>query len=160
MFSMYAMRRRVVTTMAVAGAAGLLTAPALAQDTPDPNAGNLTLSVGVDTLNTYMFRGIRQDDTGVISWPYADLGLSLFSGDGAVKSIGVNVGTWNSLHTGAAGLDSDDLQVGSATGKLWYESDFYATVGLGFGRGVSVGTTYTAYTSPNSMFGTVKEIAF
>jgi hypothetical protein len=29
----------------------------------------------------------------------------------------------------------------------------------GFGRGVSVGTAFTAYTSPNDLFTTVKEIA-
>ena len=66
----------------------------------------------------------------------------------------MNIGTWNSLHTGDAGLDN------SINGKLWYESDFYATLGLGFGGGTSLGVTYTAYTSPNGLFGTVKEIAF
>ncbi len=124
-----------------------------AQEAADPNPGNLTVSAGVDALNTYMFRGIRQDDTEIISWPFADLGLSLFSGEGAVKSVSANVGSWNSLHSGAAGSDGP-------SGKMWYESDFYATLGLGFGGGVSLGTTYTAYTSPNSTFGTVKEIAF
>jgi hypothetical protein len=43
---------------------------------------------------------------------------------------------------------------------MWYESDFYATLGFGFGGGTSFSTTYTAYTSPNSGFTTVKEIAF
>jgi hypothetical protein len=43
---------------------------------------------------------------------------------------------------------------------MWYESDFYTTLGLGFGGGASVGTTYTAYTSPTNGFSTVKEIAF
>jgi hypothetical protein len=109
---------------------------------------------GIDFLNTYMFRGIRQDDSGLITWPYADLGLAVYSGDGSLKSVGINVGTWNSLHTGPTGSDN------TTNGKMWYESDFYATFGLGFGGGVSLGTTYTAYTSPNSMFTTVKEIAF
>jgi hypothetical protein len=159
MFSTEGVRRNVLALTAAAALAAAT--PALAQNAPaDPNAGNLTLTAGIDALNTYMFRGIRQDDTGVITWPFADLGLSLYSGDTTLKSVTVNVGSWNSLHTGAAGLDSDDLQLGSATGKLWYESDFYATVGVGLAGGVSVGTTYTAYTSPNSMFGTVKEVAF
>jgi hypothetical protein len=43
---------------------------------------------------------------------------------------------------------------------MWYESDFYATLGLGFGGGTSFSTTYTAYTSPNSGFTTVKELSF
>jgi hypothetical protein len=129
-----------------------LAAPAAAQNAPDPNPGNLTFTGSFDFLNTYMFRGIRQDDTKLIMWPAADLGMAVYSGDGGLKSLGLNVGSWNSLHTGSAGADGP-------SGKLWYEGDFYATLGLGFGGGVSLGTTYTAYTSPNNMFTTVKEIA-
>ena len=130
----------------------LLAAPASAQG-PDPNPGNLTFTGSMDFLNAYMFRGIRQDDTGVIMWPAADLGMAVYSGDGGLKSASVNLGSWNSLHTGDTGSDS-------RTGKLWYEGDFYATLGLGFGGGVALSTTYTAYTSPNNAFSTVKEIAF
>ena len=143
--------RRVATAL-WAVAALLWAIPAVAQGT-DPNPGALTLTANIDFVNAYMFRGIPQDESGVIMWPSADLGVALFSGDGAVKSVGVNVGTWNSLHTGDAGLNN------LVNGKLWYESDFYATVGFGFGR-TSLGVTYTAYTSPNGLFGTVKEIAF
>jgi len=90
----------------------------------------------------------------VIMWPSADLGIALFSGDGGLKSIGVNIGTWNSLHTGDAGLNN------LVNGKMWYESDFYATVGFGLSGGTTAAVTYTAYTSPNGLFGTVREIAF
>ena len=127
--------------------------PARAQGGSDPNPGNLTLTAGIDFTNAYFFRGIPQDDTGVILWPYGDLGIALHHGDGAIKSTSVNIGMWNSLHTGVAGLDG--------LGKLWYESDFYATFGLGFGKGTSVGVTYTAYNSPNNGFAPpVKEVSF
>ena len=127
--------------------------PASAQGS-DPNTGALTLSGGFDFLNAYMFRGIPQDedDFGSVMWPYADLGIALIAGDGAFKSLGVNIGTWNSLHTGGVGLDGPFR-------RLWYESDFYATLGVGLGGGTSLGFTYTAYTSPNGMFTTVKEFA-
>jgi hypothetical protein len=126
---------------------------AYAQGSADPNPGALTLTAGIDFANAYFFRGIFQDDTGVVMWPYGDLGFALFSGDGALKSVGVNIGTWNSLHTGDAGLDGP-------SGELWYESDFYSTLALGFGKGVALGVTYTAYNSPNGGFGTVKELSF
>jgi hypothetical protein len=113
----------------------------------------MTLAASLDLVSTYMFRGIRQHSTGIAVWPVADLGLAVYSGDGGVKSVGVNFGTWNSLHSGDTGADGP-------TGKIWYESDFYATLGLGFGGGTSLATTYTAYTSPNNAFTTVKEIAF
>ena len=134
---------------------GLGASPAWSQGSApsDPNPGNITLTGGIDFLNAYLFRGIPQDDTGVVMWPYGDLGFALHSGDGLFKTIGVNVGLWNSLHTGDAGLDGPSR-------KLWYESDFYATFGLGFGKGTSVGVTYTALTSPNGMFNSVRELSF
>jgi hypothetical protein len=145
-----------VTRVAAAlGAAAALSwaAPASAQSA-DPNPGAMTLTANFDVVNAYMFRGIPQDESRVIMWPSADLGIALFSGDGGLKSVGVNIGTWNSLHTGDAGLKN------LVNGKMWYESDFYATVGFGLSGGLAAGVTYTAYTSPNGLFGTVKEIAF
>jgi hypothetical protein len=128
--------------------------PATAQTSaPDPNPGRMTLTGSFDVVSTYMFRGIRQNSTGIALWPAADLGLAVYSGEKTVKNVGVNIGTWNSLNTGDTGSDGP-------SGKLWYESDFYAALAVGFGRGVSFTTTYTAYTSPNNSFSTVKEIMF
>jgi hypothetical protein len=67
--------------------------PAQAQGSADPNPGAVTLTAGFDFANAYFFRGIPQDDTGVVMWPSGDLGFALFSGDGALKSVGVNIGT-------------------------------------------------------------------
>jgi len=119
---------------------------------PDPNPGNMTLTGSVDAVSTYMFRGIRQHSTGIALWPAADLAVAIHSGQGSLKSVGLNLGTWNSLHTGDTGADGPN-------GKLWYESDFYTTLALGFGGGTSLNTRYTAITSPHNAFTTVKEIA-
>lgn len=147
--------RKHALALAMATCALLLaTAPARAQEPADPNPGALTVTGSFDVLNQYMFRGIRQNSTGVAMWPAVDLGFAAYSGDGGLKSVGINVGTWNSLHTGDTGLDN------SLNGKLWYESDFYTTLGFGFGGGTSLGITYTAYTSPNNLFTTVKEFMF
>jgi hypothetical protein len=137
-------------TMAIAAPAA---AQAQASAAPDPNPGKMTLAGSFDGVSTYMFRGIRQHSTGIALWPAADLGLAVYSGDQQLKSVGVNFGTWNSLHTGDTGTDGP-------SGKLWYESDFYTTVSFGFGRGTSLGATYTAYTSPNNAYTTVKEFMF
>jgi hypothetical protein len=125
---------------------------ALAQD--DPNPGALSFTGGLDVPSVYFFRGIRQEaDPKLTLWPYGDLGIALYSGDGGVKSVGINIGVWNSLHTGTSGT-------GGLTERLHYEEDFYTTLSLGFGGGVTLGTTFTAYTSPNSMFTTVRELSF
>lgn len=122
------------------------------QEPADPNPGAVSVSGGIDFQSTYMFRGIRQHSTGVATWPWADLGFAAYSGNGTLTSVGLNVGSWNSQHTGDTGADGPSQ-------KLWYESDFYATLGLGFGGGVALATTYTAYTSPNNTFTSVKEIS-
>ena len=43
---------------------------------------------------------------------------------------------------------------------MWYETDFYTSLGFGFSDAWSTDVTYTAYMSPNQMFGTVKELSF
>jgi len=131
-------------------------APAFAQASgsgPDPNPGNLSLVGGLDAVSTYMFRGIRQHATGIALWPTAEVDAAIYTGKGNVRSVGVNVGTWNSLHTGDTGADGP-------TGRLWYESDFYATLALAFGPSTTVNTSFTAITSPNNTFTTVKELSF
>ena len=45
--------------------------PARAQGSADPNPGAVTLTGGFDFANAYFFRGIPQDDTGVVMWPSA-----------------------------------------------------------------------------------------
>jgi hypothetical protein len=141
---------RVALAAAIVGL-GVTTA-AFAQN--DPNPGAMTFTAGLDAPSIYFFRGIRQEtDQKLTVWPYGDFGLALYSGDGGLKSVGVNIGVWNSLHTGSSG------GAGTST-RLHYEEDFYTTLSLGFGGGVTVGTTYMALTSPNAMFSTVKEIQF
>ncbi|HEY7185973.1 MAG TPA: hypothetical protein VH436_05465 [Vicinamibacterales bacterium] len=147
-------RRMIVSTALAAAGIGIAVPAAAQAPANDPNPGNLTLTGSFDVVSTYMFRGIRQHSTGVALWPAADLGIAVYSSDkGGLRSAGVNTGTWNSLHTGDTGSDGP-------SGKLWYESDFYAALGLGFDKGVSFTTTYTAYTSPNNSYSTVKEIMF
>jgi len=154
MFVIDGVRRSALAVVAAVSVMVVISAPAFAQEAAkDPNPGAMTVTGSLDFLNQYMFRGIRQNSTGMAIWPSFDLGLAAYSGEGGLKSVGINFGTWNSLHTGDTGQDGP-------SGKLWYESDFYATLGFGFGGGNSFSTTYTAYTSPNEGFTTVKEIMF
>src|SRR5678816_3724856 len=60
----------------------LIAAPAFAQtpEAKDPNPGALTLTGSFDFLTQYMFRGIRQNSTGIAMWPAVDLGIATYSG--------------------------------------------------------------------------------
>jgi hypothetical protein len=145
-------RCHTLVIFALATAAAVIAAPASAQQSTPADTRTVAITGALDVRNAYMFRGIRQDDTGVITWPAAEVALRLHSADNGLTSVRVHVGTFNSLHSGWAGSDG-------LSGKRWYESNVYTTLALGFGNGLTVGTTYTAYRSPNKMFTTVKEIS-
>ena len=70
---------------------------------------------------------------------------------GGLKTVTLNVGSWNAIHSQ---INEDDF----GTGNKWYESDFYATAGFGFSA-ASLGFTYTSYTSPADLFAHVKELS-
>jgi hypothetical protein len=136
---------------AMAVLAVVLTAtPAWAQDPPP-----VVVTGGLDLVNQYNFRGIRQNTDGVSIWPYVDFGFTPYRGDGGLKTVGVNVGSWNAFHSQIDDVTNLD---GETTSNKWYESDFYATLGLGFGT-PSLAFTYTSYTSPANLFAHVKELA-
>jgi hypothetical protein len=145
----------VALLMASVGSATAQQAAETPSPTPEkPNAGAVTFTGALDVPSVYVFRGIVQEaDPKLTLWPAGDFGVSLFSGDKGLKSIGLNIGVWNSLQTGSSGSDGP-------TGRVHYEEDFYTTLAFGLGRGMTVGTTFTAYSSPNSTFNTVKEISF
>ena len=133
---------------------GLLAGPAAAQDS-EPNSGSVSLGAGIDFGSSYYFRGIIQEREGFIAQPYLEGGLTLFEGDEGLNSVSLAAGTWSSLHSGPSGSDG-----APGDPQMWYETDFYASLGFGFAESWSADVTYTAYMSPNQSFGTVKEIAF
>ncbi len=131
-----AVRRCGIVVCALVVLTGLA-APAAAQ-------APVAVSGGVDVTNKYMFRGIRQNVSGMAVWPAVDLALTPFTGEGGLKAVTINVGMWNSLHTEPSG---------------WYEADYYAALTLGGAKGAFT-TTYTSYTSPDDLFAHVKEVMF
>jgi hypothetical protein len=108
----------------------------------------------VDFPTVYFFRGIRQEtDPKFTTFVAGDLGIPVLAdGSGALKTATINVGTWNAFLTGSSGSDRPDT-------SAFYESDLYAGATLGFGA-ISLTPMFTAYTSPNDVFTTVKEISF
>jgi hypothetical protein len=108
----------------------------------------------VDFPTVYFFRGIRQEaDPKFTTFVAGDLGIPVLAdGSGALKTATINVGTWNAFLTGSSGSDRPNT-------SAFYESDLYAGATLGFGA-ISLTPMFTAYTSPNDVFTTVKEISF
>jgi len=147
--------------MAVLFAAALTTTSDLmAQDADstkeEESVGSaFSVSLGVDYTTHYFFRGILQEDQDSIIQPYAELGVELYSGDGALTSLGAFLGVWNSFHGGPTGDDGPTVDPES-----WYETDIYAGLTATFWDVLSISLTHTWYVSPNDSFPTVEEFAF
>lgn len=143
----------VTETLVTAGLLGIFATTAAAQEVVAPASmlDRVTVTAGADLAGAYLFRGIFQEDSGVIIPPFVDIGVSVYEGTGAVSSVKVNAGIWNSLHSGPSGSGVDGR-------GPWYEADYFAAVTLGVGKWAP-GAIYTSYTSPNDVFHTVHEIA-
>jgi hypothetical protein len=91
-----------------------------------------------------MFRGIRQEaDPKLTVQPWVNLAMV------ASDKVTVNVGSWNSLHTGS----TKDLF------GAYYETDFIASAAITTGTKINPTIQYTAYTSPDDGFLLVHEVA-
>src|SRR5688500_15542047 len=55
--------------------------------------------IGFDITNAYFFHGSRQEDSGFIIQPYADLCFKVYQGTGFLTSLSVDLGIWNSFHS-------------------------------------------------------------
>lgn len=137
----------------------ILATPAFAQETPvvgplapelAPSGSDLSVSLGADLVTAYYFRGILQEDRGVIVQPWAELRLP-FAATDAMRFEAI-FALWNSFHSEATGAGTDD---GFLRG--WYEADLVAGVGVGCGAW-SIDATYVAYTSPSDAFDTLQEL--
>jgi hypothetical protein len=117
------------------------------------NTGRISLNVGVDWVSEYFFRGIAQQVGGVNFQPYGSVAFKLVEDAGPLTALTATPGMWNNWHAGDGNL------VSPVEPEFWYEADLYFTLAATLFEHVTVGLTYTAYTSPNDSFGTVQELA-
>ena len=113
--------------------------------------------IGIDVVSMYIARGIPLENQGAILQPYMDLSFRLFQGDGALSSVSLDLGFWQSFHsrkTGAGGVFGG----GGSTTNAWYESDFTAGLSFVFNKNITLSPYYRAYMSPNDAFNTAQDI--
>ena len=124
------------------------TATAAAAEPASPNTGAISVSAGVDFISQYIWRGIPQQDQGVILQPTATITASLWSrGD---WSLNVFVNSWNSVHSTNAGYPG-------VTGG-WYEGDWTFGASVTTPGGFTVTPSFVIYHSPNNSFTETQEI--
>jgi hypothetical protein len=108
--------------------------------------------IGIDVVSMYIARGIPIENQGAILQPYIDLSLRVYEGGGALSSISVDLGFWNSFHSRKTFAGPGD------TTRAWFESDFTAGLSFFFGKHLAVSPYYRAYMSPNDAFETAHNV--
>lgn len=127
----------VGATLATGMVAGPVTASADEHEVP-VNSGNVSLTIGTDFTTEYIFRGIPQENQGLIMQPYADVTLSLVDSD--AYTLDVYAGVWNSFHFDSSVGDNNDP---------WFESDIFVGAAVGLAEfGIDFG--YTKLNGPNT----------
>ena len=108
----------------------------------------ITGDLGVNVVSQYISRGLVLENQGAIAQPYADLYFKLFSGDGFLNAISLNLGVWSSWHD-----RHTDAAIGSTT-RGWYEFDFTAGLSFTFAKNFTLTPSYFSFLSPNDGFAT------
>ena len=119
-------------------------------EAPRAAASAISVQLNLDFTSAYFYRGIRQQDKGLIVQPAARLSARLV--DNAEFTLDGFIGTWNSFGPNAGTQTSTMVED-------WYESDLYAGFTLSRGK-LSLTTSYTFLTSPSDAFQTVQELGF
>ena len=153
------MRWLLFATVSVPALAGVVatqdtvaTAPTEDSVVTAPEPSRLFGALGLTLTSHYFFRGILQENQGLILQPSLELNCRWFADStAAISSSTLTLGTWNSVHDGPTGARGDI--------EHCYESDIYAGLGVGLCERGKGSLTYTAYTSPNDAFPTVHEVA-
>lgn len=113
-------------------------------------------SLDLTASTHYIFRGLVQEDQGLVFQPSLTLGAELATWDGQLQSLGLSFNSWNSFHSGPTGSGGS----GSHSPTSWYESDFTVGLSFGFACGATLDVSWLEYTSPNGSFSTTSEIDF
>jgi hypothetical protein len=104
-----------------------------------PNTGNISFSGSLEVSDQYWFRGIFQENQGLVAQPGFDLSFALN------ETISLYVGTWNSLHT------HDDTDT-------WYEADWYGGISITLPANLSLDVSYIVLYNPDGGDAFAEEI--
>lgn len=132
------MQKTILATLLVPGLL-LAQQDASFQERVDARTKAISGRLGFDFTSQYFFRGIQQENQGVIAQPSLDLSLNVHEGERGLHDVNVVTGIFESLHSGPTG----------GAGGIWYESRFYLGVEGQFGERFHGGVRYNTYSTPN-----------
>jgi len=111
-------------------------------------SGGVAVDISVDFVSEYWFRGLGQENEGLIVQPGLTLTFDLFETNGG-STVTAYVGNWNSYQD-------------STPGNEWYESDIYGGFNLALPSGDSIDLSYIYLYNPagNGIFAEEVDLAY
>jgi hypothetical protein len=116
---------------------------------PGPNTGRLHFLIGADFTNAYYYRGLRQEDDGILVQPYAGVTFDAITRDD--WALALSLSTWNSFHDQGTGTPNDEFS------DKWYESDIVLGASLAFDKW-TLGASYSWFVSPSDAWATIQQV--
>jgi hypothetical protein len=141
-----------IIAMHVLGAAALCRAqdPATTPSETE-SASPFSVTLSVDFVTIYYFRGIAQENQGFIAQPEVSGSVAIYrSDDGWLNELSLFATSWNSIQTGPTGEGSPEY---------WYETDAAGGLSAVLFDDWTLTLTYVAYLSPNGAFNTSQEMS-
>lgn len=142
--------RHPIATLFVLCPALLAQDPPRTGTAPTPAQNGAKGEFGLDFTTQYFFRGLQQENQGLIAQPRVRLGFDVHEASEGLRDLDLSFGLWNSLHDGPTG---------GADGP-WFESAFDIDLAAQLEERLHLGAAYVAYTSPNDSFDNVQELQF
>lgn len=96
----------------------------------------ITGDIGVALVSEYVSRGVVNENQGVIAQPYLDLYFKLYSGDGFVNKVSLNLGIWSSINS-----NKTFASPGTSL-AAWYEFDWTPALAITFAKNFTLTTTW------------------
>jgi hypothetical protein len=110
--------------------------------------------IGVNFVSEYISRGLVLENQGVIAQPFTDLYFKLYSGEGFINKVSLNLGLWSSLHSH---FQSNGIAKGGTT-SAWYEFDYTVGLAVTFAKNFTLTTSYFEFDSPSDNFNPARSI--
>lgn len=133
-----------------AALACLAAAPCFAQDDATETKA-LSGTFALDLPSAYFFRGIRQEDEGLIVQPSLELAWRVYESadDEAPFAVDLLFGTWHSFHRGPTGARGG--------GDAWYEADLFTGASIAFDERWNLAVQWARFGNPNATWTSMEE---
>src|SRR4051812_1342762 len=106
--------------------------------------------IGVNFVSEYISRGLVLENQGVIAQPFTDLYFKLYSGEGFINKVSLNLGLWSSIHSHKQGP--------GGTTDNWYEFDYTAGIAVTFAKNFTATLSYFEFDSPADVFNPARSL--